>query len=554
MAAKTAEHLGIVFHRFLEDTGGRDLVITVNGEKVQPWNPFGPGEPARAELAPQRFEVAVGDVDRNGHACSGSYCRRATISAPPRNFERLSGPLNWNRQQGLYIYRAGRLVQWGGWNGIRGIDEHTKLARAALDFDTDLDSVFNINVAKMRVTIPPQLRQMIERPINELCGQADDTYRKTSRRDATGRHGDSDGGPQAAVGRSRAGGPDGRRRRGAGPAGRGDARRASTRRSSASSPRCGSRRPRSPTRWACSHDRPGSRAGQNRSASPLGVCLRARGRCRLSGHSTQAGAAGRHTDGGQLDQPEMGLARVAAVADHARDAQPPVGQPVAPVDLLPGEPGHGPQHAAAGQHRLLRLVFRAGRDGQDGQIGHRLVHTRDLADGVVVVQPFRGAGQLPGDVQDPLGPRRPVRAISRSRAAPARPPACRPGCPSGRPAATATAPAGRRGVPAGSPPRSPASGLRARSHGTARARQRGEPAGQQAGDLLRGRPARGAGRPGWRGRPGRAARPTAGGTALPIWRNAADGGPANRNRSGKVCSRAASRTVRVRFCRGWMYQ
>ena len=97
-------------------------------------------------------------------------------------FEKLSGPLNWNRQQGLYIYRAGRLVQWGGWNGIRGIDEHTKLARAALDFDTDLDSVFNINVAKMRVTIPPQLRQMLERPINELCGQADDAYRKTSRR------------------------------------------------------------------------------------------------------------------------------------------------------------------------------------------------------------------------------------------------------------------------------------------------------------------------------------------------------------------------------------
>ena len=57
---------------------------------------------------------------------------------------------------------------------------------------------------------------------------------------------------------------------------------------------------------------------------------------------------------------------------------------------------------------------------------------------------------------------------------------------------------------------------------------------------------------------GRSARPsrspTSGGTALPICRNAADGGPANRNRSGKVCSRAASRTVRVRFCRGWMYQ
>jgi hypothetical protein len=192
MAAKTAEHLGMVFHRFLEGTSGRDLVVTVNGEKVQPWNPFGPGEPARAELAPQRFEVVVGDVAGTVTLQRFVLPSRDQFSSPA-NFELLSGPLNWNRQQGLYIYRAMRLVQWGGWNGIRGIDEHTKLARAALDFDTDLDAVFNINVAKMGVTIPPQLRQMIERPINELCGRADDTYRKTSRRDVTSLDGDGDG-------------------------------------------------------------------------------------------------------------------------------------------------------------------------------------------------------------------------------------------------------------------------------------------------------------------------------------------------------------------------
>jgi len=185
MAAKTAEHLGIVFHRFLED-GDNKLVITVNGEKVQPWNPFGPDESGLAVLPSQRYEVTVGDV--SGTVTLQRYIlpSRDQFSSPEQ-FERLSGPLNWNRQQGIYIYRANRLVQWGGWNGIRGIDEHTKLARAALDFDTDLDSVFNINVAKMRVTIPPQIRQMLERPINELCGRADETYRKGSHRAAAGK-------------------------------------------------------------------------------------------------------------------------------------------------------------------------------------------------------------------------------------------------------------------------------------------------------------------------------------------------------------------------------
>jgi len=206
MAAKTAEHLGIVFHRYLEGTASQNLVITVNGEKVQPWNPFAPGEPARIELAPQRFEVSVGTFA--GKATLQRYVlpSRDQFSSPAE-FERLSGPMNWNRQQGLYIFRAGRLVQWGGWNGIRGIDEHTKLARAALDFDTDLDSVFNINVAKMRVTIPPQLRQMLERPINELCGRADDIYRKTSRHAADADHHGDNGIQPPATGIGAAGRP-----------------------------------------------------------------------------------------------------------------------------------------------------------------------------------------------------------------------------------------------------------------------------------------------------------------------------------------------------------
>lgn len=180
MAAKTAEHLGLVFHRYLEGSEGRGLVITVNDHKIEPWNPFAPSEPTTSELPLQRFEMSVGDV-------SGNVALRRFV-LPARDefssleeFERHSGPLNWNRQQGIYVYRVGRLVQWGGWNGIRGIDEHTKLARAALEFETGLDSVFNINVAKMRVTLPPQIRQMLERPINELCAYADDRYRKASR-------------------------------------------------------------------------------------------------------------------------------------------------------------------------------------------------------------------------------------------------------------------------------------------------------------------------------------------------------------------------------------
>ena len=177
---RVAEHLAMVFHRFLDGEVVKEgLVITVNGQKLVAWDPFARSEPETRELIEQIFEVEHGDV-------AGQVILRRFVLpgrdqfSSPAEFERMSGPLKWNRQQGLYTYRAGRLVQWGGWAGVRAIDEHTKLARASLEFDTDLDEAFNINVAKMRVALPGQLRQMVERPINELCGLADDLYRKSS--------------------------------------------------------------------------------------------------------------------------------------------------------------------------------------------------------------------------------------------------------------------------------------------------------------------------------------------------------------------------------------
>ena len=144
-----------------------------------PWNPFAVDEPETRVLEPLEFELSLGDTFGRVRLERFALPTRDNFSSADE-FERMSGPLKWNRQQGLYIYRAGRLVQFGGWAGIRAVDEHTKLARAALHFDTDLDSAFNINVAKMRVSIPPELRQVIERPIHEACARADTAYRKTS--------------------------------------------------------------------------------------------------------------------------------------------------------------------------------------------------------------------------------------------------------------------------------------------------------------------------------------------------------------------------------------
>ena len=176
LAEQLEEHLGMVFHRFLAgEVPRRRLAITINGAPVQPWDPFARDDPA-TEVGP------VQDIELNTSVGSGivqvaPYVLPPKSSMSPESHRRLSGPNNWNRQQGFYVYRANRLIQSGGWSYMRTADEHTKLARIAIMFSPDLDHAFGINVAKMRVTLPPELKELIRGAVDKTVKRAQVVYR-----------------------------------------------------------------------------------------------------------------------------------------------------------------------------------------------------------------------------------------------------------------------------------------------------------------------------------------------------------------------------------------
>jgi hypothetical protein len=89
-----------------------------------------------------------------------------------------AGPKRWNRQQGLYIYRRDRLIQSGGWNRLRTTDEHSKLARIAVNIPPDADAAFRINVSKMSVTLPAELRPALRTLSSAVVARAQDAYRQ----------------------------------------------------------------------------------------------------------------------------------------------------------------------------------------------------------------------------------------------------------------------------------------------------------------------------------------------------------------------------------------
>jgi hypothetical protein len=177
LAREVEEHTAMVFHRFLNgEVRGKRLAIYVNENKVQAWDPFARTEPKTQQLEQKVFRIeglkGKGDITIEPFVLPSQ-----ALFSSPEAFTRASGPRKWNAQQGFYIYRADRLIQSGGWCGLRQPDEHRKLSRIAISFNPRLDDEFKINVPKMRVALPGAVKDDIEKWIRPAVKVAEDVYR-----------------------------------------------------------------------------------------------------------------------------------------------------------------------------------------------------------------------------------------------------------------------------------------------------------------------------------------------------------------------------------------
>jgi hypothetical protein len=185
MCREVEIHLAMVFHRFLSgQVRRRKLKISVNGNAIEPWDPFCRNESKTQTLQPVTFEL-------EHEGATGEVLLEPYILPPQDVFsskeaaDAAGGPNKWNQQQGFYIYRAGRMIQSGGWSHLRANDEHMKLARIAVSFTPALDEAFKVNVAKMRVHLPEALRDGVRTAIGPVLRMARDTYDLKSRTAAT---------------------------------------------------------------------------------------------------------------------------------------------------------------------------------------------------------------------------------------------------------------------------------------------------------------------------------------------------------------------------------
>jgi len=179
-------HLGMVFQRFLlGEVSGKRLKILLNGNELRPWDPFCCSEPKTKKL--QSIRLPLEHEGLRGEVLLQPFVLpHQDDFSSPESFRAASGPANWNQQQGFYIFRAGRMIQSGGWSNLRAPDEHNKLARIAINFSPTLDDAFKVNVAKMRVQLPSQIRDAIRDAIAPVIKLAREVYdRKTGKTSGT---------------------------------------------------------------------------------------------------------------------------------------------------------------------------------------------------------------------------------------------------------------------------------------------------------------------------------------------------------------------------------
>jgi hypothetical protein len=179
-------HLGMVYHRFLDGSLGKKNVIQllVNGEKVKPWDPFCTQEPKTREI-PLKKEIGEYKIEgyRNPVRIKAWVVPTKEGFSSEDAWKIARGLLPWNDSQGYYIYRANRIIRFGGWHGTKAKDEHHKLARLSIDIDSHLDELFRITVNKARVQFPEELFQHLKNVVNPMIiKKAKSAYNRSDER------------------------------------------------------------------------------------------------------------------------------------------------------------------------------------------------------------------------------------------------------------------------------------------------------------------------------------------------------------------------------------
>jgi hypothetical protein len=185
--AKLRSHLGLVFHRLLE-RGATTIYIDV--------------EDVQSEEHALRYQVEP--IDPFNYLRSGKHGYPMSLTGGTNGAELAFTCHIWPgrsvapefllpggalERQGFYVFLRDRLIQAGGWNGIKHQDKRLNLARIALEVDNDMEGLFALKPEKTGIEPGHDFADVVYSATNangtsfaDYLTDAENVYREARRR------------------------------------------------------------------------------------------------------------------------------------------------------------------------------------------------------------------------------------------------------------------------------------------------------------------------------------------------------------------------------------
>ena len=160
LVTKLDQHIGLVFHRYINGEFGKKVTFIVNGLKCTSADPF---FKEKSTLLPL-------EIIKQGK----SICKLQAYTLPhyskctEQEWRDHEGEEGYIANQGFYLYRNGRLITKATWFGLIKKLDITKLCRVCIDIDNTADLKWQIDVKKSSAIPPTLVRRKLKKIINQL--------------------------------------------------------------------------------------------------------------------------------------------------------------------------------------------------------------------------------------------------------------------------------------------------------------------------------------------------------------------------------------------------
>ena len=171
--------LALIFHRFINTSKNKDkgkINIYLNNNFIHPVDPFLESNSATQRLRDEKIGKGKNVVNLQAFILP----HHSKLNAEEKKI--IEGKKGLTAGQGFYFYREKRLISYGGWHGLQGLKELSKLARVKVDIPNSLDNEWITRVNKAGMSPPLIVRKAMKKLIETISGRSVKVYRRRGKK------------------------------------------------------------------------------------------------------------------------------------------------------------------------------------------------------------------------------------------------------------------------------------------------------------------------------------------------------------------------------------